>query len=83
VRVAWRNDWSDAEKPGAGTDSRDCFTGNWEVMTVPVNNVPKEDFICNGVPTADTAAYNNLKLKDSVFLGYHTDKNYESAYIKK
>jgi len=34
-----------------GTDGNDRFTGNWEVMTVPVENVPLVDyFIANGVP---------------------------------
>jgi len=34
-----------------GTDANDRFTGNWEVMTVPAENVPLVDyFIANGVP---------------------------------
>jgi len=39
----------------AGTDANDRFLGNWEVMTVPVENVPSVDyFIANGVPRTST-----------------------------
>jgi len=52
VRVAWPV----AANTLQGTDNNDFFTGNWEAMTVPVENVPlvtssyNELIIANGVP---------------------------------
>jgi hypothetical protein len=93
LRVAWRNDWANPAVPPAGTDSGDCFTGKWEVMTVPANNIPAEDFVCNGVPGAGSYTFNyisggavgssTVNLTNTVLLGYFTNAWYERAYIKK
>jgi hypothetical protein len=77
VRIAWRNDFSTLSD---GT-VYDDFTGAWEVMTVPTANLPAEDFITNGVPTSGT--FSSVDITNSVLVGYHTDKWYERAYIKK
>jgi len=55
IRVAWLT----ANTPQDGTNSKDSFTGAWEVMTVPVTrSIPlTDDFICNGVPTG-TSGWN-------------------------
>jgi hypothetical protein len=75
VRVAWQKTWN-AGLPENGADNTDKYTGDWEVMTVPTQNIPVEDFICNGVPTS--GAY-----EGTIFLAYMTDAYYERAYLKK
>jgi hypothetical protein len=48
VRVAWRNGTL-----GHGTNEDHTFTGNWEVMTVPAENIPDtNEIVSNGVPTS-------------------------------
>lgn len=71
VRIAWRKDMSVL---GNGAEN-DKYTQNWEVMTVPAQNIPTDSLICNGVPTSGT--YEN-----TVVLGFMTDEGYERAYIK-
>jgi len=67
VRVAWRNTTTTANVLH-GTNEDHTFTGDWEVMTMPAENVPLTDeFVSNGVPTgtsdwtAPTAAYSTLR----------------------
>lgn len=51
IRVAWPV----TSTVAAGSDANDRLTGNWEVMTVPVANVPVTDYIiANGVPKTNT-----------------------------
>ena len=51
VRVAWQRTFPLAP----GSDANDRLTGAWEVMTVPVNNVPASgQIIANGVPSSGT-----------------------------
>jgi large repetitive protein len=91
VRVAWRVNFSSSVVPN-GTDANDRFLGNWEVMTVPVNNIPNtDDFVCNGVPTVTSwtvptagtgsLAYNS-NLNQTIIVGYLTDQNYEGSILK-
>jgi hypothetical protein len=55
VRVAWRKNFDEPNIP-QGTNPDDSFTGAWEVMTVPANEVPLiNEFICNGVPNPGSA----------------------------
>jgi len=95
VRVAWRVNFS-AQSPGGpdvmnGTDANDRFIGNWEVMTVPVNNIPNSDeYVCNGVPYTTTGWYltgtglssNTTAINQSILVGYLTDTSYEGAILK-
>jgi len=54
IRVAWQKDFSSPVPQGTNTD--DTFTGAWEVMTIPVKEVPlTTEFICNGVPNPTSA----------------------------
>jgi hypothetical protein len=59
VRVAWLKTPLQAGGAGRmqvlpGTDDKDFFTGNWEVMTVPARGTALSDeFVCNGVPTGN------------------------------
>jgi len=82
VRVAWLKSATLA----AGTDINDMFTGKWEVMTVPVQNVPVSgEFICNGVPSSGTLQGTGLSKTDvtkSIVIGYQTNVNYEGAVLK-
>ncbi|MCL2196041.1 MAG: hypothetical protein FWB77_00340 [Treponema sp.] len=98
IRVAWLAT-SDAATNGkmvirAGTDDNDLFLGNWEVMTVPVANVPfSNTFVCNGVPrtVASWAAITNgpaysdgnNAIHKSIFIGYMTREIYEGAILKR
>jgi len=92
VRIAWRNNFdtvTEAKYPGLkglphGTFANDSFTGIWEVMTVPTNNIPQDGFICNGVPSAGSLVntFDNLLTNQTVLLGYHTDQHYERAILK-
>jgi len=56
VRTAWPVTFTGNVAASHGTDDLDFFTGNWEVMTVPVDNLPlstssyNELIIANGVP---------------------------------
>jgi len=73
-----------------GTNSNNMFTGNWEVMTVPVNRTPNNtDFVCNGVPTvstwstAGTTMTYNSNLNKTMIVGYMTTTYaYEGAILK-
>jgi len=88
ARVAWRLPTSAATE--AGSFSTNTFTGKWEVMTVPVNNIPNnDDFICNGVPTggawtapASGLNFNNGNLNQTIVVGYMTSNSYEGAILK-
>ncbi|MBN2617635.1 MAG: hypothetical protein JXR64_04910 [Spirochaetales bacterium] len=71
VKVAWRNNMTSLLN-GA---SSDYFTGNWEIITVPNENIATNSIISNGVPTS--GAYSG-----KVFLGYYTDSRFEGSYIK-
>ena len=62
-------------KVGTNGVISDKFTGSWEVMTVPADNIPVELQICNGVPKSGTYS-------STVVLGYMSDVGYEKAYIK-
>jgi len=97
IRVAYRRESSTTNIP-AGSDENDFLTGNWEVMTVPVENTPLADsFICNGVPTARTAWVNvgsgtlnntyissGTYLANTILVGYLTSdyRLYEGAVLK-
>jgi hypothetical protein len=71
VRVAWRTEFASLQD-GATSD---FYTGSWEVMTLPTNNVPVDGPVSGAVPTAGTYG-------GSVFLSYYTDASYERAYLK-
>ena len=74
VRVAWRNDLTGTVKDGAKDE---LFTGNWEVMTIPMKGIiPKDETICNGVPTGGGWA-------NTVVLGFMSDDGYKKAVLKK
>ena len=70
VKVAWQN-----EKTLRDGAINDKFTGAWESMTIPTENIPVDATVCGGVPTSGT-------YKDTVVLGYMSDAYYEKAYIK-
>jgi len=83
VRVAWRVNF---DKLDHGTYTNDRFTGAWEAMTVPSDNVPQDDFVCNGVPSSTGTLVNTFGgnlTNNTVLLGYHTDRYYERAILKK
>ena len=61
--------------------AKDTFTGAWESMTIPTENIPVEATVCGGVPS--TATGTNVYMNSTVFLGYMSDTGYEKAYIKK
>ncbi len=77
VKVAWRKNMTDL-LDGAINDK---FTGNWESMTIPTENVPTDSIVCGGVPSSATGNGNTYK-NTTVFLGYMSDQCYEQAYIK-
>ena len=72
IKVAWREDLTSL-RDGAISDK---YTGAWESMTIPAENIPVEATVCGGVPTSGD--YSN-----TVTLGYMSDQYYERAYIKK
>lgn len=72
IKVAWRYDMATL-RDGA---SNDKFTGAWECMTIPTENIPVDATVCGGVPTSGTYS-------KTVVLGYMSDQFYEKAYIKK
>ena len=72
IKVAWRNDMTTL-RDGAINDK---FTGAWESMTIPTDNIPVDATVCGGVPTSGDYA-------STVVLGYMTDVCYEKAVIKK
>jgi hypothetical protein len=85
IRTAWQKKFPYAN----GTDERDMFTGAWEVMTVPAQNVPiATEMICNGIPTAETLwqdtglTRGGTDLTKSIVIGYMTDQYYEGAILK-
>ena|GEM_PF-1893905 len=90
IRVAWlRPDASGNMTVRAGANDEDMFTGAWEVMTVPVLNLPLADeFICHGVPrsttwtTTGTGLSHNANMNRTMLVGYMTDMNYEGAILK-
>ena len=93
VRVAWQRTFPLA----AGSDQNDRLTGAWEVMTVPVNNVPASgNIIANGVPTSGTlsgtaglqnaAALPGVSAANDItrtmLVGYLTTHYFEGAILK-
>ncbi len=72
IKVAWLNDMTTL-RDGALSDK---FTGAWECMTIPTENIPVDATVCGGVPTSGTYS-------KTVVLGYMSDQFYEKAYIKK
>jgi large repetitive protein len=87
VRIAWLT--SAAANTSNGTETDNTFTGNWEVMTVPINRIPNNtDYICNGVPsvatwnTAGTSLSYNINLNQTIVVGYMTSTAYEGAILK-
>jgi hypothetical protein len=85
IRVAWRNDWTTPDTPPNGTVN-DQFTGAWEAMTIPTDNIPAEDFVCNGVPSTGTVSLGPggaANLTNRILLAYSTNQYYERAYLKK
>jgi hypothetical protein len=86
VRVAWLR--GTAVLPGS--DDNDILTGNWEVMTVPVLNLPNTDeFICHGVTTGTAQWTTNgtgltytTNINRTIVVGYLTDQYYEGAILK-
>ncbi|MDR0301155.1 MAG: hypothetical protein LBI04_02450 [Treponema sp.] len=92
IRVAWRKDFSAAVNHG--TDDLDQFTGDWEVVSVPAQNVPMNQFAFNGVPTGtgtfgtagaggiNTNPISGVDLRNTVLVGYLTDENVERSYLR-
>ena len=85
IKVAWRTDM-ETLRDGARPDktdggAKDTFTGAWESMTIPTENIPVEATVCGGV--SSTATGTNVYMNSTVFLGYMSDTGYEKAYIKK
>ena len=72
IKVAWQNDVPTLRN-GAVSDK---FTGAWEAMTIPTQNIPSDATVCGGIPT--TGTYGN-----KIILGYMSDKGYEKAVLKK
>ena len=72
IKVAWQNDVTTLRN-GAVSDK---FTGAWEAMTIPTQNIPSDATVCGGIPT--TGTYGN-----KVILGYMSDTGYEKAVLKK
>jgi hypothetical protein len=90
IRVAWaKNAIASAADVVNGTTGN-YFTGAWEVMTVPAENIPVvSEFVCNGVPTSGSFAQpgsSTLRtyaaINTSIFISYMTNKWYEGAVLK-
>ena len=73
IKVAWQNDITTLRN-GAVSDK--FFTGAWEAMTIPTQNIPSDATVCGGIPTSGTYA-------NKVILGYMSDTGYEKAVLKK
>jgi len=64
ARIAYPIKFSSNYPAGAGTNAKDLYTGNWEIVTVPTSNTPIMDRInvglykVNGVLTAIPAVSN-------------------------
>ena len=92
IRIAWMLPDSGGNMTVRhGTDESNRFTGAWEVMTVPVGEMPlTSEFICHGVPTSSTwvlpgsgsALHYNSNMHQTVLLGYMTTNWYEGAILK-
>jgi hypothetical protein len=97
VRVAWpRNFDASNDAPLPGSLPGDLLSGDWEVMTIPTNNVPSTaEVISNGVPSsqtgwvepsagnvADGLTKGTTNLANSVFVGYLTREYFEGAILK-
>jgi hypothetical protein len=101
VRVAWRKDFTaDPVTSGVrhGTNPDHTFTGAWEVMTVPAQNIPDtNELVSNGVPTATTNREAPIgstlrtpsgtvgganNIDKTILVGYMTENNYEGAVLK-
>ena len=75
IKVAWQKDTT--LRDGAINDK---FTGAWESMTIPTQNIPVDATVCGGVPTGTHTG--GTDYSNTVVLGYMTDVYYEKAYIK-
>jgi hypothetical protein len=77
TRVAWRTDNDLVAGQGAPSDgvTNDLFTGRWEVMTIPSNNVQKDYTIGVGFKTLGAAT-------NAPMLGYATNAGLETAQLK-
>jgi hypothetical protein len=79
IRIAWRTNFTTPATVPAGTDINDRFTGDWEVMTVPVGGVNTgnqvipdiEHFVCNGVSTARTGWNAAMATTGNLLRGYY------------
>jgi hypothetical protein len=93
IRVAWRTEFSTPTVPPVGSDANDRFTGDWEVMTIPVDHVPLSDeFVCNGVPTGNAWSGTGTNLTNpsttyglgrTILVGYMTTDSYDGAILKR
>ena len=72
VRVAWLNTTDYSKLDGA---KKDQFTGDWEVMTVPTNQLPLDYTIGIGIKK-------NSSNKDSALLGYGTKNGLQTASLE-
>ena len=81
IKVAWREDMTEL-RDGARAEGtfKDKFTGAWESMTIPTENIPSEATVCGGVPTGVESGATDYS--NTVVLGYMSDTGYEKAYIK-
>ena len=75
IKVAWQKDTTLRD----GTIN-DKFTGAWESMTIPTQNIPVDATVCGGVPTGTHDG--GTDYSNTVLLSYMTDAYYEKAYIK-
>jgi hypothetical protein len=94
IKVAWLKGTTPVNQTstvvGTGGTVGNFFTGHWEVMTVPAENIPlSSEFVCNGVPTSGTFVRpNGSTLRDytaigtSIFVSYMTNRWYEGAVLK-
>ena len=73
IRTAWLNTLGQASVP-AGV-AKDEFTGDWEVMTVPTDDVPLDYTIGIGIKK-------NGSNNDSALLGYGTKKGLQTASLE-
>jgi len=80
VRTAWLPNGVDGGVKDGAKD--ELFTGDWEVMTIPMSGiVPKDETICNGVPTSN--ATGAPQWAGTVVLGFMSDDGYKKAVLRK
>ena len=73
IKVAWQKDSTLSN--GAVNDK---FTGSWESMTIPSENIPQDATVCGGVPNSNASV---SEYAGKVVLGYMTDARYEKAVL--